>query len=184
MSSVKEKRCSKCQQTKALAEFNRYGKGHQRYCRECSRLHFKIYLSTEAGIAAVLRRDHGYPLEDSKILAPLLKDDESRCSICGMPNWLVRLNHKKGGPFFLGTPHSNSRMHPDRINTKLPHTYVNTRLLCPTCNHKRGDERHTDAEVLRWVRKRWLSIFPPRLLFWMHDKPGEGGRDHRNPNAK
>ena len=171
---------SQCKECKKNDWRERCGwKGH----REKHRAYLSSYLKTPRVIAARIRTAYGYSHKDSLIVAEQLTDDLRRCAICGMPSWLVKLNYQKGGPWFNGMPRQHTRMHPDRINTTEPHTLDNTRILCPHCNIKRGAERHTDEEVLRWVRKRWTSLFPPRMLFWLNTTPGAGGRDHRNPQA-
>lgn len=199
---------------KELTEYNKDNQakdGYKRNCRVCTReMHAawradnpdairvynarnnprrsREYISADntsaQGIARKMRGHHGYPPEEALAVAKMLLDDETRCSICGMPNWLIKLNHKKGGPFFLGTRNQNARMHPDRIDTTQPHTRANTRPCCPTCNMKRGAERHTDVEVLRWISRRWQDIFSPRFLWWLNTTPGQGGRARRNPAAK
>jgi len=171
------KRCPKCKETKETEEFY---KG-RRECRVCFRALSASRMATLPGKANLLRSGYGYSPEDSLAVAAMLYDMECRCAICGMPAWLVALNHKKGGPFFLGTTHQNARMHHDRIDTTQPHSLANVRILCPSCNIKRGAERHTDVEVLRWVRRQWEAIFSPRFLWWMNTEPGRGGRSRRNP---
>jgi hypothetical protein len=193
---------------KPLSEFNRKtgtSTGRQSYCRICDREHatspagklrarvydrseagktrYRVYAASVAGIAKNLRSDHGYTLAESRVLAVKLLAETSKCEICGTPGWLIRLNHRKGGPFLSGTEKQNRRIHPDRVDTTKPHTLSNTRLLCPACNLRRGAEKYTDEEVLRWVRERWLSIFNPRMLWWLNTEPGKGGRERRNPNA-
>lgn len=194
---------------KPLSEFSRHKlhlDGHQTHCKGCqaeehrrwrlvngekanarNRAWHKKYgparNRTVKGTARQLRYSHGYTLAASVILSGRLLDPAERCAICGIPGWLVRLNHRKGGPFFLGNSRQNTRLQPDRIDTTQPHTIENTRILCPTCNFRRGVEKYSDEEVLRWVRERWLSIFSPRMLWWMCSEPGKGGRERRNPNA-
>jgi hypothetical protein len=157
--------------------------GLQKWCKPCNQEYRASYNVSERSIVWYLMRDHGYPEADALVLAPLLLSEESECALCGMGGWLVKLNYKKGGPFHYGPARSHRRMHPDRRDTRLPHTLSNTRILCPNCNMYRRAELFTDEEVLRWVRERWLSIFPPRLLWWLHTEPGSGGRRHRNPDA-
>lgn len=189
------KRCWSCRKTKPHSSFNRNkarGDGVSTECRACVQVYrrtpqYKAYDRardlSDKRVARCLVKDHNYSEADADVLAPLLRNDDSYCTICGMGQWLVKLNYEKGGPFFIGPKGSHRKMHPDRINTRLPHTLGNTRLLCPTCNIKRSNERFTDEEVLRWVREQWESIFPPRLLWWLNTEPGKGGRRHRNPNA-
>lgn len=193
MEGAPQKRCSRCKNPQSLSEFYKDRSrrdGHSNVCKGCERERgrerkdeFAAYRKTTAGLARTLRCDHGYPYHESRRLSHRLLDDSVRCEICGIPNWLIKLNYKKGGPWFLGSARQNTRMHPDRVDTTKPHTLNNTRLLCPTCNLRRSAEKYTDEQVLRWVRKRWLSIFSPRLLFWLNTEPGKGGRDRRNPHA-
>lgn len=184
--------------TKPVTEFSarkRSKDGLREACKDCEKQYhwnnrernlsrFRAYAVSVRGVTSQLRRRLGYPTPDAEALAPRLVDDETRCEICGMPSWLVKLNYKKGGPFFLGNSQHHARLHADRLDTKKPHTMCNSRILCPTCNLKRGAERHTDEEVLRWVRTKWTAIFPPRKLWWLNTSPGCGGRAHRNPNNR
>jgi hypothetical protein len=124
--------------------------------------------------------DHGYTREEADTLAPRLVDDWEECAICGVLGWLVKLNARKGLRF-IGAERQNRHFHPDRLDTSQPHTLPNTRILCPTCNLRRGAARFTDQEVLRWVRSQWERLFSPRWLWWLNTEPGEGGREHRNP---
>lgn len=189
------KTCSECKEEKPLSEF--YPRpdrpvGHRAKCRTCyrkstrdsNRRHKERIRGTEKETIRHLVLKRGYSLAEATELAPVLLSPDTRCSICGMPNWLIKLNYRKGGPFFAGNRDQHSRVHPDRIDTTQAHTLANTRILCPHCNIKRGAERHTDVEVLRWIRQRWQSIFSPRLLWWLHSEPGKGGRARRNPNAR
>lgn len=132
------------------------------------------------GIARQLASNYNYPREEALTLATDLLNPNQRCGICGIPGWLVQFNSKRG-LYFLGGKQHNVRLHPDRINTREPHTLANTRILCPTCNIRRGAERYTDEEVLRWVRYRWLSLFPHKKLWWLNTEPGVGGRLYRSP---
>lgn len=152
--------------------------------REHQKFRHKQYNASIPGIARQLVSSHNYPKAEALLLAESLIADDVRCEICGIPGWLVKLNYSKGGPFFMGTPRTHARFHPDRINTRLPHTFSNTRILCATCNLRRGAERYSDKEVLHWVRDRWLSIFPTRLLWWLNTSPGEGGRPYRSPSCQ
>ena len=208
------RKCTQCKVEKELTEFGKHKghkDGLYSLCKQCAKAqrdgwraanpdavrranarnnprrsssYLAAYNSSHKGIANHLRSQHGYSKEESALLAVLLLNDETRCSICGIPSWLVKLNYKKGGPFFLGSRAAHARLHPDRIDTSQPHTLANTRPACPHCNIRRGAERYTDIEVLRWIRRRWTDIFPPRLLWWLNTEPGLGGRSRRNPGRK
>ena len=187
-----ERTCRKCPSTD-ITEGNLRKRNY--LCRSCdhafrsaTREHQKFrhrqYNASIPGVARNITSSSGYTREEALMLAESLMADDVRCEICGIPGWLVKLNYKKGGPFFNGNRLNHARFHPDRINTRLPHTFDNTRILCATCNIRRGAERYSDKEVLYWVRDRWLSIFPPRLLWWLNTEPGKGGRPYRSPSCQ
>jgi len=184
------KQCARCLRTRHRDAFSRRASskdGLQSYCKACRKavgncpIYNAAYNASERGIARNLSNSHGYSEEDAAALATDILNPNVRCGICGIPQWMVALNHKRGGPFFIGTARMNTRMHPDRINVREPHTLANTRLLCPTCNLRRGPERFADKDILRWVRYRWLSIFPIKKLWWLNTEPGVGGRLYRSP---
>lgn len=187
-----ERTCRKCPSTD-ITEGNLR---HRNYiCRSCDLKYrsstrerqlfrHRQYNGSIPGITRDLVAKHNYPRKDAAILAESLIADDVRCEICGIPGWLVKLNYKKGGPFFNGNRNHHARFHPDRVNTRERHTFGNTRILCATCNLRRGAERYSDKEVLHWVRDRWLSIFPPRMLWWLNTEPGKGGRPYRSPSCQ
>jgi len=144
-------------------------------------LYNAAYNASVPGIARQLASNHGFEKVEAKAIATDLLNPNVRCAICGIPGWLVQLNRRRGGPFFIGSANQNARMHPDRIDTTQPHTVDNTRILCPTCNMRRGAEKFSDEEVLRWVRYRWLAMFSRKMLWWLNTTPGEGGRLYRSP---
>lgn len=189
---TKERSCRKCPSTD-ITEGNLRKRNY--LCRLCDRqfrsatrehqkFRHKQYDASVPGVTRSLVAKHNYTREDAAMLAESLIADDVRCEVCGIPGWLVKLNYKKGGPFFIGIPKHHARFHPDRVVTRLPHSFSNTRILCATCNIRRGAERYSDKEVLYWVRDRWLSIFPPRMLWWLNTTPGEGGRPYRSPSCQ
>jgi hypothetical protein len=120
-------------------------------------------------------------------LARLVMEDHCRCAICGIPNWLIRQMHQRGGPYPAvgGRMHRNVwfRMHVDHIVPGGPTNKKNTRLLCPACNIYRGAGLRSDEAVLGRIRWWWRENRPLRFLWWLNTTPGSGGRLHRSKHT-
>lgn len=126
-----------------------------------------------------LREHHGLSDEEARKWAPILMAEETRCSICGIPNYILR-KYNRDGPWFrfLGSRKTGRGLQLDHIT---PHVNDgNYRPLCSGCNAKRGDAVFTDAEVLVWIRNMWRFILPLRFLWWLNREPGVGGRLFRS----
>ena len=199
------KRCSKCQEEKSSEDFPRdrtRPDGRYARCKVCLKSRPRTYDKSEAGRAAqrardksakgraikrrsalnflgtarALRNHYGLDRETALHWATLMKHDGSRCAICGLPTWLLKVYYEKGWPWFLGK--RTKRLSLDHI---VPGSNTGgLRLLCGACNRTRGDARLTDEEVLKVVSDKWNWITSPRFLFWLHTTPGEGGRLHRS----
>lgn len=127
-----------------------------------------------AGAANRLRHDRGLSYKASYRWARVLTNQDTRCSICGVPlYWLRQQNQWK-----CGGEKCNRRMTIDHIEPSSPKGGY--RALCFSCNRTRGANYMSDTEVLtimrRWYRQRWNA----RFLFWLNTEPGKGGTLHRN----
>jgi hypothetical protein len=101
--------------------------------------------------------------------------EETRCDICGIPNYILRKYFRDGPWFkFLGRRQNGRRLQLDHITPGV--NDGNYRPLCPGCNAKRGDAAFTDEEVMVWIRNMWRFILPLRFLWWLNRTPGVGGR--------
>jgi hypothetical protein len=200
------KRCTKCGDEKPLSDFYLRSDGplrpagrYRSECKTCMGLEVrdwmknnpervrntrKKYRATSEGKRKRridhLMSDHHYTREEAEILDPILENDRTTCTLCGIQNKLVKEIHKNGGPFFVGSPKSTGRMHPDRIDPTLPHSLANTQLRCPNCNLYRGAAIRTDEEIFQWVSQRWNDYAKPCDLYWLNTSPGKGGRPCKN----
>jgi hypothetical protein len=106
-------------------------------------------------------------------------DEETRCAICGIPNYVLR-KYQRDGPWFkfLGPRKSGRRLQLDHITPGVNDGQY--RPLCPGCNAKRGAAVFSDEDVLLWVRDMWRFILPLRFLWWLNSTPGKGGRTWRS----
>jgi hypothetical protein len=150
------------------------------------------YNATPGGRARNLRSEHGLDDAESEFWGRLLTDEDTRCAICGIPNYeIARLN--KGGPWFpfLGrrTGGGASR------RLQLGHVVAGQNEggfvpLCSTCNRCLGvrtlDERN-GVRVLKAVTNKWdRTYMNATSLWWMNtdvDERGHGvgGRLRRSP---
>lgn len=111
-------------------------------------------------------------------------DQGSRCAICGIPTYVLATFRLRGWPWFLGLRHgagAHPRLTLDHLDPGRESGGF--RLLCYACNALRGARRFSDEEVLRDVREKWLWYTSPRLLWWLNETPGVGGRLHRTPHC-
>lgn len=142
------------------------------------------YDSSLAGLIRRFKYRYNAKYSSAARLAKMVLDDYCRCSICGIPNWLIKQLHQRGGPFpHVGQRlHRNTwaRMHVDHIEPGGPSTKGNTRPLCPACNIYRGAARRSDTVVLARVRWWWRDKKALRFLWWLNTSPGKGGRLHRS----
>ena len=139
------------------------------------------YNASPRGIARNLRCEHGINKEESLQWALAMLDPGSRCSICGLPNYLIRVYRERGWPWFLGKrlgAGSHPRLTLDHVIPGI--LSGGLRLLCSACNAARGACRLTDEEVLNEVQGKWRWFTGPRFLWWLHTSPGVGGRLHRS----
>lgn len=113
----------------------------------------------------------------------MLNHPETRCDICGLPNYELHRYWLKG-PWFkhLGGRRSGRRLQLDHIHPGENDGHY--RPLCPACNRKRGANEFTDEDVLVWVRSKWQFVITLRFLWWLHSAPGEGGRLHRSARTE
>jgi len=102
--------------------------------------------------------------------------------ICGIPNFLIRTYNESGPwPYFFGKRYGSGVAKRLTLDHIVPGCNEGGfRPLCSLCNSKRGAAQYTDAEVLRWVSKRWKEFISLRYLWWLNTSPGEGGRLHRS----
>lgn len=136
-------------------------------------------------IASNMRCGHGMSKELSEQWAAILMNPGTRCSICGLPNYLITTYRARGWPFFLGKRFgrgSHPRLTLDHI---VPANNAGGfRPLCSTCNSMRGAAQFTDEEVLTEVRSKWQWFTAPRFLWWLNTSPGVGGRLHRSDRCQ
>jgi hypothetical protein len=144
--------------------------------REKDRRYFRSYRMTRMGVANTLRSSWDYSRQVSLILAETLLDRRTRCTICGIPLYWLRL--MKFWPY--GGARNNYRLTVDHIEPNGSSTLENTRPLCYSCNARRGHAERTDKEVLRWMRTWYERNFAPRFLWWLNTSPGVGGTLNRN----
>ena len=142
------------------------------------------YRKTKARAAERLRSLHQLSLEESRLWAHILMDDDTRCDICGIPKHkLVRLFSWK-----CGGERKNRRMSFDHITPGV--NDGNYRPLCFSCNTIRGANRFTDEEVLNEMRGWYRFIYALRKLYWLntHVDPVSGmcvgGRKERSPRQQ
>jgi hypothetical protein len=135
---------------------------------------------TVEGVAAGLRSHHDYSRRVSLKLAEIFLDRRTRCAICGIPLYWLRL--MKVWPH--GGERQNRRMTADHIDPNGPSTFANTRPLCASCNWKRGHALYSDEEVLGYMRWWYTRNFAPRFLWWLNTSPGQGGTLHRTAHTE
>lgn len=199
------KKCSRCRRPSPLKDFGKF-----RTCPACrergrtydSSPHRRERMKTPLGrtwyrrtkarrrwstkaVAEGLRSNHGLSHEESRHWAAVLTDPGTRCSICGLPVFLLRV-YAEGGPWprFLGARYGRGHTRGLQLDHIVPgDSSGGLRPLCPACNRRRGAAQRTDAEVLTWVRRQWRRVISLRFLWWLHASPGEGGRLHRSPRC-
>ena len=132
---------------------------HQRFVKTKERAASqKRWRRTISGIALHLRSKLGYEEQEAATLARRLCDPNERCSICGVPAYILKGRWKSNYPFPCGGKRNNRRLTPDRINTEADHRISNTRLVCFGCNSLRNKERMRDEQVLIRMRRDWTLI--------------------------
>lgn len=131
---------------------------------------------TVTGVARYFRAEYDFSWSEARKLAIMLLDRRTRCGICGVPLYWLRL--MRFWPF--GEERCNRRLTVDHIDPNGPSTLTNARPLCYSCNSYRGHAEQTDEEVLRWMRDWYQRYFTPRHLWWMNISPGQGGQLYRN----
>lgn len=106
----------------------------------------------------------------SSEMARLLLHDYTRCSICGVPNYVIRRLYDQGYGWLHGKQRDNRRLSLDHIDPQGEETRENLRPLCFGCNWKRNKRKHTDEEVLRWARRLWPKKIGERIrmLWWLN----------------
>lgn len=111
-------------------------------------------------------------------MATKLVDPWTRCEICGLPNYLLEVYRKTDRlPWFFG----KNILHTMQVDHIVPGDNTGgLRPLCPPCNKTRGAAIFTDDEVLHSIRGKWRDSRTLKLLWWLNDTPGEGGRLHRS----
>jgi len=142
----------------------------------------KAYNASPKGLSCRLRCIHGLSREQSETWAAILLNPGTRCAICGVPNYIVKVLREKGPwPKFFGRRHgagSKPRLTLDHIQPGC--NEGGFRPLCSGCNSLRGDNQFTDEEVLTQMRDKWAWLLAPRFLYWLNSTPGVGGRLHRS----
>jgi hypothetical protein len=149
--------------------------------RERYRERHHAYYASVRGVALRLRVLHGYSRADSQALATLLCADETRCAVCGLPVWWMRL--RRGlWPKSMRAARFRQRMTVDHIVPGGPSTIENSRPCCAACNSLKGANLRTDVQVLGIVRRWWRNQSGLSLarLYWLNETPGEGGRLYRS----
>lgn len=183
-----QKSCSRCRLVKPLTEFHRDSSksdGVQSRCKACKREadtdsgYAQSYFASEPGIIRRLVNRHGYNEKAAVTLASRLFDPYERCAICGVPNRMLWLFHRRGWPFIFGSERHNRRLTVDHIIPGGPSTVENTRLLCFPCNTRRGPAIRSDATVLKWITRQYYRYFSRFELWWLHTSPGVGGTAKR-----
>lgn len=128
-------------------------------------------------------RHHNVPVEDAKRISVELnlQDPNTRCSICGIPTYLLEVYISKGPwPRWMGV-----RSKSLQIDHLVPGDWRGgLRPLCGGCNARRGDAIYTDQAVLMWIRRRWSEVSNLRMLWWLNETPGQGGRLHMSPTKE
>lgn len=139
------------------------------------------HVGSSLRVARLLRSNRGLSREESEQWAAILMNPGSRCAICGLPNYLIKVYCERGWPFFLGKRFgrgSHPRLTLDHI---VPaDNSGGFRPLCFACNSMRGAAQFSDEEVLTEVRSKWQWFTAPRFLYWLNSTPGVGGRLHRS----
>jgi 5-methylcytosine-specific restriction endonuclease McrA len=108
----------------------------------------------------MLRAHHGYSKEDSVELATFLVNPNTTCGICRVPLYWLQSQNRKGRMW--------NSLQVDHIIAGGPSTMENTRILCQPCNTHRGDEKHTDEEVLLMTRRFFEARnFTSKELWWL-----------------
>lgn len=198
------KRCPRCQTEKMAEEFSRnrsMPSGLCTYCRICwrqivkegqkrniettraiGRRKAKKRSGSVRAVAAALRHDHGFNCGAIEWARILLADD-TRCAICGTPNWKLR----KQGFWRVGGERVNRHLSLDHMEPGVNNG--NYRALCLSCNRLRGAAVLTDAEVLMKMRSWYRAIFTLRGLYWLNTHVDEngvcvGGKLYRNETMR
>lgn len=189
--SVPAKRCNRCALEKPLTEFSKQGKGYQRWCKECFKQYkadspekhaaykqkateggyWRRYHASRKGVINALINRHNYPSDEAEALADTLLDPETRCGICGIPNKVIYALVRQNFSFPLGSLRQNRRLTPDNLRPGKPHRLEWTRILCRGCNSRRGANRVSDGDTLRWARRQWQFRLPTRMLWWLRTEP-------------
>lgn len=88
-----QKVCTKCGQTKALADFNRRKNGYQSHCRECARAYIRQHYQANR---AYYREKNKRKLQRIFTLVRSAKDKP--CADCGQsyPYYVMDFDHREG----------------------------------------------------------------------------------------
>ena len=111
-------------------------------------------------------RGRGASPEDAKALAEMVLNPESRCDVCGVPQRMLDLYHRKGWPVPVWR-REQWGLQVDRISPGGPYSVENTRPLCSSCNRLRGAGRMSDKEILVKMRRAWQEALAPKHLWWL-----------------
>jgi hypothetical protein len=194
------KTCPRCSRDLPRTAFPRQQQtkdGLRAWCRECRsadpkqiarnrsprmRAYQHIYGATARGVATRLRTAHGLDRPTSQQWAGILTNPNTRCAICGVPNWkLPRLGYWK-----IGGARLNRRLALDHI--RPGDNAGGFRPLCCSCNRTRGAAELSDGEVLLILRAWYRDLFSLRKLWWLNSRVENGvcvgGREHRNETMR
>ena len=167
------KTCSKCKITKDLSEFNKTKTnkdGLSYLCIECNRNVTKsyreknkdryyanqkekretlsVFLSQLLYNAKTRATKKGMPFSvDSSFVSSLLKEQDYRCSVTGLPLSFSTHSRKKANPFKASL---------DRIDSNGGYTTDNVRFVCWAVNQMKADR--TDEEFKYWIETLYMAI--------------------------
>ena len=120
-----------------------------------------------------LMKRHHISYSRARELSKIASNEFSRCGICGIPVWWLRLMLK----YAYGSRESNKRLSIDHLE---PGDATRLRVLCYSCNARRGHAEWTDERVLTFMRRWYRYRFGVQYLWWLNITPGIGGRADRN----
>lgn len=172
------KKCSRCRKNEPDPE-------HRGYCLPCIEYFRRLnpLRSRDPGLSLTQPHHGACTVKEGRRKAKEmgLGNPETRCAICGVPQWLIDILNKDGPwPRWLGQRFGKG------CHRRLEAAHIEQgehakgyRVLCHACNLR--DHRMSDEATLRQVSKLWRDLLNPRFLWWLNETPGEGGRLHRNP---
>ena len=163
MSASGEKRCSKCEATKPLEDFNRDSSradGRQNYCRGCRRAYYGAnrarkfetdrawYEANRERAAAAMRAWHEANPDKVK-----LKRARRRARLAGVP--FVPMTRRELRRLYsqpcahCGATENLHRDHIIPLYRGGPDTFGNSQMLCGSCNRSKGTKFEIEQRAYR-----------------------------------